>query len=130
MQRSMSRHVAHVEAHGSSSPESRQRQRAIISAACAQYRPLPDAPPGSDPSLIAGFAFSTRTSAPDALARLVGILDAVDPDWRSDVRVWDGWGRKDDSQPQLADPPFAASAVQDRRPRLGLVDWLRALIRH
>jgi hypothetical protein len=129
MHRSMSRHVAYVEAYGVPTPESRQRQREIISAASAQYRPLPDASPGSDPSLIAGFAFSTRTSAPDALARLVGILDAVDPDWRGYVRVWDGWERMDDSQPQLADPPFAASAAQGPRPRLRLLDRLRALIR-
>lgn len=38
------------------------------------------------------------------MARLVGILDSVHNAWRDYVRVWDGWGRDDDSQPPLADP--------------------------
>jgi hypothetical protein len=31
-----------------------------------------------------------RTPPEDAVARLVAILDQVDPQWRSFVKVWDG----------------------------------------
>ena len=106
----MSRHVAYIEPHGRSTPERRDRQRSLIAAVSRQYRRLPEAPPHHDPSLIAGFAFSTRTSAADAVARLVSILDGADPEWRDFVRVWDGWGREDDSRPHLADPPITGFA--------------------
>lgn len=55
---------------------------------------------------MAGFAFSKKTTEHEAVARLVGILDSIDAQWRDYVRVWDGWGRDDDAQPQFADPPL------------------------
>ena len=100
------RHVAYIEAHGLSNPERYRRQRAILDAVAREYRPLPEKPPNQERSKpIEGFAFSTRTTAPEAVARLVGILGSVDPEWRDYVRVWDGWGREDAAQPQLSDPP-------------------------
>jgi hypothetical protein len=48
--------------------------------------------PGSRRRLrpIASFAFSMRTSPEEAVAKLVELLDDVDPAWRSFVKVWDG----------------------------------------
>lgn len=122
----MSRHVAYIEAHGSATPARRERQRRIIAAASREYRPLPEAPPHHDPSLIAGFAFSTRTSAEDALARLVGILDTVDPDWRDYVRAWDGWGREDDAQPQLAEPAITGWSTGNASRSVPVVERIKA----
>jgi hypothetical protein len=129
MGRVVSRHVAHIEAHGRSTPERRHRQRKIIAAASQEYRTLPEAPANVDPSLIASFAFSTKTTAADALARLVGILDGVDPEWRDYVRAWDGWGREDDAQPQLADPPITGWATGNAGRDVGVLDRLRAVLR-
>jgi hypothetical protein len=39
---------------------------------------------------IASFAFSTRTEPEEAVGKLVALLNGVDPDWRSFVKVWDG----------------------------------------
>jgi hypothetical protein len=103
----MTRHVAHIEAYGGRSPERVARQRAIIEAAGRQYRPLPDPPPHDEDRPIASFGFSTRTSRNDAFARLSGILDTTDPEWRDYVRVWDG---------KLSDPP-----------RHGLLGFLKEL---
>jgi hypothetical protein len=49
------------------------------------------------------------------MARLVAILDSADADWRADVLVWDGWGRDDNSQPPLSDPPQRTLDVPPRR---------------
>jgi hypothetical protein len=97
----MSRHVAHIEGHGRATPERVARQRKILSAVAREYRPLPDKPPEYRQPIEA-FAFSKKTSASEAVARLVGILDAVDAEWRDYVRVWDGWGRDGGA---LSDPP-------------------------
>jgi hypothetical protein len=115
------RHVAYIEATGQSTPERRARQRTLIAAATQQYRRLPAALPNHDPSLIAGFGFSTRTSALDALARLEGILNSLDSEWRDYVRVWDGWGRKDDREPQLADPPISGPLTGGEGDRRGVL---------
>jgi hypothetical protein len=87
----MSRHVAYVEAHGARTPQRLDRQRAILNAVAREYRPLSEKLP-RQPRPMEGFGFSTRTTAADAVAHLVGILDSVDGDWREYVRVWDGWG--------------------------------------
>ena len=125
----VSRHVAYIEAHGARTQERREHQRAIIAAAGREYRPLPDAPPQHDSSLIAGFAFSTKTTAPDALARLVGILDGVDPDWRGFVRAWDGWGREDAAQPQLAEPALTSWSTGNADRGVPHLERLRAWLR-
>ena len=39
---------------------------------------------------IASFGFSMRTPPEEAVAKLVSLLDAADPDWRAYVKVWDG----------------------------------------
>jgi hypothetical protein len=38
----------------------------------------------------ASYAFSKRTSPEDAVSKLVVVLNEVDPEWRSFVKVWDG----------------------------------------
>ena len=101
----MARHVAYIEAHGKPTPQRLDRQRAILNAVGRQYRPLPGHPPQDRHRPINGYAFSTKTSAPDAVARLVGILASIDKRWRDYVRVWDGWGRDDRAEPILSDPP-------------------------
>lgn len=121
----VSRHVAYIEAHGPPTPVRRERQRAIIAAASLEYRPLLEAPPRHDPSLIAGFAFSTKTNAQDALARLVGILDRVDPEWREYMRAWDGWGREDDAQPQLAEPALTGWSTGNANRSVSVLERLR-----
>jgi hypothetical protein len=98
----MSRHVAFIEAHGARTPERERRQRTIIEAVCREYRPLPEKLPHCDRP-IESFGFSTRTTAAEAMQRLVTILDSVDADWREYVRAWDGFGREDRSP--LRDPP-------------------------
>jgi hypothetical protein len=125
----MPRHVAYIEAIGARTPERRERQRAIIAAAGREYRPLPDAPPHHDPSLIAGFAFSTRASAQDAIDRLVGILDGVDAEWRDFVRAWDGSDREDDAHPQLAEPPLTRWSTGSAIRGVPIIERLRSLLR-
>jgi len=91
----MSRHVVHVEAKGLPTPSRIRRQRRILAALDGQYRALTrDAGGAPDSGLrpIKSFGFSTRSSREDAVARLVALLDDVDPEWRSYVRVWDGYG--------------------------------------
>lgn len=58
-----------------------------------RYAALPASSGGAPPQRlrpIASFAFSMRTSPEDAVAKLVLLLDDVDPQWRSFVKVWDG----------------------------------------
>jgi hypothetical protein len=98
----MPRHVAIIEGHGARTPERTQRQRAILDAVCQGYRPLPDELPDPDRPIEA-FGFSTRITAQEATARLIGLLDSADADWRDYVRVRDGWAH-DDSRP-VSDPP-------------------------
>ena len=99
----VARHVAYIEARGPRTPQRLGRQRVILESVARHYRPLPEKPAREDRPFDA-FAFSTRTTAAEAISRLVGILDSVDADWRDYVRVWDGWGRDDSSRP-LSDPP-------------------------
>jgi hypothetical protein len=69
------------------------RQRRILTALAERYPALaPDAggAPASAFRPIASFGFSMRTPPEDAVARLVALLDQVDPQWRSFVKVWDG----------------------------------------
>jgi hypothetical protein len=103
---SMTRHVAYVEAHGARTPQRLARQRAILDAVGLEFRPLPERPPHEHDELIEGFAFPKSTTASEALARLVGILDSVDREWRDYVRAWDGYRRNDGGQLPLADPPY------------------------
>ena len=89
----VSRHVAHVEAKGLPTPGRVRRQRRILAALSDRYAALaPDA--GGAPEQawrpIASFGFSMRTDPEEAVRRLVELLDEVDPDWRSFVKVWDG----------------------------------------
>jgi hypothetical protein len=89
----VSRHVAHVEARGLPTPGRIRRQRRILAALSERYTALaPEAggAPKQDLRPIASFGFSMRTSPEDAVARLVALLDVVDPQWRSFVKVWDG----------------------------------------
>jgi hypothetical protein len=89
----MSRHVAHVEARGLPTPGRIRRQRRILVALSARYTALnPDAGGAPDQLLrpMASFAFSMRTEPEDAVQKLVALLDDVDPEWRSYVKVWDG----------------------------------------
>jgi hypothetical protein len=39
---------------------------------------------------MASFGFSMRTPPEEAVARLVTLLNDVDPEWHSYVKVWDG----------------------------------------
>ena len=90
----MSRHVAYVEAKGLPTPSRIQRQRRIIRGLSERYRSLSESAGGAPVGWLrpsAGFPFSRRTSPEDALAKLVAVLDEVDPDWRSFVHVWDGF---------------------------------------
>lgn len=70
-----------------------RRQRTILTQLSARYAALPRAAGGAPSSRlrpIASFGFSTRTPPEDAVAKLVTLLDDVDPDWRAYVEVWDG----------------------------------------
>ena len=89
----MPRHVAHVEAKGLPTPRRIRRQRRILKQLTEHYAALtPDAGGAAEQVLrpIASFGFSTRTPREDAVARLVALLDEVDPKWRSCLKVWDG----------------------------------------
>ena len=37
------------------------------------------------------FGFSTRTAPEAAVAKVVALLDELDGQWRSHVKVWDGF---------------------------------------
>jgi hypothetical protein len=89
----VSRHVAHVEAKGLPTPARIRRQRRILEGVSQRYRALPQDAGGAPPQPlrpIASFGFSMRTTPEEAVAKLVVVLDEVDPEWRSFVRVWDG----------------------------------------
>lgn len=89
----MSRHVAHVEAKGVPTPGRIRRQRRILAALSDRYSALePDAGGAPEQLLrpIASFGFSMRTEPEEAVGRLVALLDDIDPEWRSFVKVWDG----------------------------------------
>ena len=89
----MSRHVGHVEAKGLPTPGRVRRQRRILAGLSSRYSALtPDAGGAPEQPLrpMASFGFSTRTSPEDAVRKLVALLDEVDPEWRSFVKVWDG----------------------------------------
>jgi hypothetical protein len=91
--RVVSRHVAHVEGKGLPTPGRVRRQRAILNALARRYAALPLSAGGAPAQRlrpIASFAFSTRSSPEEAVAKLVALLDDVDPAWRSFVKVWDG----------------------------------------
>jgi hypothetical protein len=87
----MPRHVRHVSARGFPTPGRLRRQRAIIAALAERYPVLPEDARGVGTFRLrpmASFAFSNRTSAVDAVAKLVSLLDEIDPRWRRHVRVW------------------------------------------
>jgi len=89
----VSRHVAHVEARGLPTPARVRRQRAILAQLSERYAALPRSAGGAPSSPLrpmASFGFSTRTSPETAVATLVSLLDDIDPQWRSYVKVWDG----------------------------------------
>jgi hypothetical protein len=91
----VSRHVAHVEANGVPTPGRLHRQRRILAELSARYTALAQSAGGAPPSElrpIASFGFSLRTPPEEAVAKLVAVLDDVDPEWRSFVTVWDGRG--------------------------------------
>jgi hypothetical protein len=83
----MPRHVVHVEGKGVPWPFRVRRQRRILRALSVRYRG------GVSTSRLRparSYGFSTRTEPEEAVARLAVHLDAVDAEWRSFVRVWDG----------------------------------------
>lgn len=89
----VSRHVAHAEAHGPPTPARVHRQRRILAALSAHYAALSRSAGGAPSSRlrpIASFGFSMRTPPEEAVAKLVTLLDEVDPQWRAFVKVWDG----------------------------------------
>jgi hypothetical protein len=89
----VSRHVAHVEGKGLPTPRRIRRQREILNALSLHYAALPRSAGGAPSQRlrpVASFGFSRRTSPEDAVAKLVAILNDVDPAWRSFVKVWDG----------------------------------------
>jgi hypothetical protein len=89
----VSRHVVHIEAKGMPTPGRIRRQRQILQGVSERYRALPEDAGGAPPQPIrpiASFGFSMRTTPEDAVAKLVAVLDEVDPEWRSFVQVWDG----------------------------------------
>lgn len=91
--RFVSRHVAHVEAKGLPTPRRIRRQRKILNALSKRYAALPRSAGGAPTRPLrpkARFGFSTRTGPEEAVAKLVKLLDDVDPTWRSYVKVWDG----------------------------------------
>jgi hypothetical protein len=89
----MSRHVAHVEARGIPTPSRIKRQRQTLDALSSRYRALPESARGAPAQAlrpIASFAFSMATTPEEAVAKRVTLLDDVDPEWRSFLKVWDG----------------------------------------
>ena len=84
----MTRHVVTVEARGVPTPARVRRQRTLLERLCEQRRTTPELREGGLRP-CARFDFSVRTSREDAVAELVRLLDAISPDWRRDLRVWD-----------------------------------------
>jgi hypothetical protein len=88
------RHVVNVEGKGLPTPRRVKRQRQIVRELSARYRSLLASDRGISSSYlrpIRSYGFSTRTPPEEAVAKLVALLDEVDPDWRSFVRVRDGF---------------------------------------
>jgi hypothetical protein len=82
-----------IEGKGLPTPGRIRRQREILIALSKRYAALPKSAGGAPTQLlrpIASFGFSMRTSPEEAVAKLVELLDDVDPAWRSFVKVWDG----------------------------------------
>ena len=90
----MSRHVVHVEARGLPTPGRIRRQKQIIAALSERYTALPRSAGGAPSSPgrpIASFGFSLKTTPEEAVEKLVALLNELDPQWRSFVKVWDGF---------------------------------------
>jgi hypothetical protein len=86
------RHVAYVGPKGLPTPWGVRRQRRILASLCERYRPLHETDGGGSATRFRparGFGFSLRTSPDDAGAKLVALLDDIDPDWRSFLKVRD-----------------------------------------
>lgn len=86
----MPRHVAHVESKGLPTPGRVRRQRQILVSLSRRYPPETWGGRGRARPR-ASYAFSKRTSPEQAVSKLAALLDDVDPEWSSFVKVWDAF---------------------------------------